>query len=278
MKQIILILFIAIGIRGIAQIDPEMLKFQRNIPITDIVETLTECDCMILEMQGDLTEKEAKLVSRGQAILFGRYFNELDSLFDHGSDLIQLYAFGGICTTYPDSLNAKHFQILKKEGTVKIYQQGKDSFPSKPIMEIAEMIYNSVVRIKHEKEQQQIIQKVISEFILKYSANPKTYVNISFQDCHFHSTHDGSPLEKVKSSEVYSVKHIFRIQNNNGSINEYQARFIIDSELKIMLIEEENEEEESITVSCYPPKLNWWFENFGRKLNEKEKKELGIEN
>lgn len=277
MKQTLLIFFVAIVFRGIAQTDSAMINFQRNLPITDIVETLSECNCMILGMRGDLTEKEAKLVSRGQALLFGRYFNELDSLFDHSNDLIQLYAFGGICLTYPDSLNDKHLQILKKEGTVRIYQQGKDSFPSKPIIEIAGMMYKSVARIKHEREQQQTIQKMISEFILKYATNPKTYVNISFQDYHVYSTHDGSSLEKVKSSEVYSVKHIFKIQNNNGSINEYQARFKIDSELKVMLIEEEKEEE-SNTVSCYPPKLDWWFENFGRKLNKKEKKELGLEN
>jgi len=277
MKQTLLIFFVAIVFRGIAQTDSAMINFQRNLPITDIVETLSECNCMILGMRGDLTEKEAKLVSRGQALLFGRYFNELDSLFDHSNDLIQLYAFGGICLTYPDSLNDKHLQILKKEGTVRIYQQGTDSFPSKPIIEIAGMMYKSVARIKHEREQQQTIQKMISEFILKYATNPKTYVNISFQDYHVYSTHDGSSLEKVKSSEVYSVKHIFKIQNNNGSINEYQARFKIDSELKVMLIEEEKEEE-SNTVSCYPPKLDWWFENFGRKLNKKEKKELGLEN
>ncbi|MCC7452645.1 MAG: hypothetical protein IT222_00655, partial [Crocinitomix sp.] len=269
--------FVAIGLCGMAQTDSAMVNFQRNLPITDIVETLSECDCMILSMRGDLTAREEKLVSRGQAILFGRYFSELDSLFDHGSDLIQLYAFGGICITYPDSLNDKHLQILKKEGTVRIYEQGKDSFPTKPIIRIAGMMYQSVAQIKLEKEQQQFIQKMISEFILKYASNPNTYVNISFQDYHVYSAHEGASLEKVKSSEVYSVKHIFKIQNNDGSINEYQARFKIDSELKVMLIEEEKAEE-SNTVSCYPPRLNWWLENFGRKLNKKEKKELGIEN
>jgi len=232
---------------------------------------------MIMEMQGDLTEKEEKLISRVQAIAFGRYFNELDSLFDHGSDFIQLYAFGGICVSYPDSINDKHLQILKKEGTVRICQQGKDSLPSKPIIEIAEMMYKLVSQIKNEKEQQQIIQKMISEFILKYAAHPETYVNISFQDFHVYSIHDGSTLEKVKSSEIYSVKHIFRIQNINGSINEYQARFKIDSEFKFMLIENETGKESNI-VSCSPPRLDWWFENFGRTLSKQEKEELGLEN
>jgi hypothetical protein len=274
MKQTLLILFAAIGLCGMAQTDSAMVNFQRNLPITDIVETLSECNCMILGMRGDLTAREEKLVSRRQAILFGRYFSELDSLFDHGNDLIQLYAFGGICITYPDSLNDKHLQILKKEGTVRIYERGKDSLPSKPITQIAGMMYQTVAQIKLEKEQQQFIQKMISEFILKYASNPNTYLNISFQDYHVYSTDEGPSIE---NSEVYSVKHIFKIQNNDGSINEYQARFKIDSELKVMLIEEEMGEE-SNTVSCYPPSLNWWLENFGRKLNKKEKKELGIEN
>lgn len=277
MKKTLLILFVAIGYRGIAQTDSAMINSQRHLPLTDIVETLSECNCMIMGMRGDLTEKEAKLVSRGQAILFGRFFNELDSLFDHSNDLIQLYAFGGICIAYPDSLNEKHLQILNKEGNVRIYQQGKDNFPTKPISEVAGMMYKSVARIKHEREQQKIVQKMIPEFILKYAATPKTYVNISFEDYHVYSTHDGSSLEKVKSSEVYSVKHIFKIQNNQGIMSEYQTRFKIDNELNIMLIEEEKEEE-SNTVSCYPPRLDWWFENFGRKLSKKEKEELGLEN
>jgi hypothetical protein len=277
MKNTLFILFIIIGIRGLAQKDSAIINFQRNLALTDIVETLTACDCMVIKMRGELTEKEVKLLTRGQAIFFGRSFNELDSLFINGNNLIQLYAFGGICMTYPESLNEKHLQILKKEGSVRIYEQGKDIFPTKPISELATMMFESVARIKEEKQQQQNIQQLISEFILKYAASPKSYVNMSFQDYHIYSTHNGSTLEKEESSEVYSIKHIFKIQNKQGVINEYKVRFKIDNELNIMLIEEENDEESDI-VSCFPPNLAWWLENFGRKISKKDKKELGLDN
>lgn len=277
MRTILLLLFIGISLRGAAQEDSSSFYYQRNLPIADIVETITECNCVILKLRYELTEKEIKLVSSGQAILFSRLFNELDSLFDHSNPLIQLYAFGGICTKYPDSLQEKHLTILNSEGVVRIYEQGKDSFPVMPAKEIAAMMYKSVTRNKLDKEQQLIVQKVISDFIVKYAANPKSYVNLKFQNYHVYSIHDGSTLEKIKGSEVFSIKHTFKIKNIRGILSEYQIRFKIDSAFKIILIEEENGEE-SNTVSCSPPRLDWWFNTVGKKLSKKERKELGLAN
>jgi len=265
------------AIKSISQKDSVIISYPNKTNISEFVNTLTECNCVVMEMNGKLTEKEKKLVSSGESILFERKFNELDSLYENSSEIVQLYAFGGICLTYPDSLNEKHLQILKKERAVNIYQQGKDTFPTKSTRELAEMMYKVAIQTIEENKQQIIVQNLISDFIFKYSTNPKTYENISFVNYHVYSTLDGTTFEKIKSSEVYSVKHIFKIRNNNGIMNEYQARFKIGSELNIMLIEEEKDIE-SNTVNCYPPNLNWWFDNLGRKITEAEKKELGLKN
>ena len=277
MKSLLVILIITFAINGISQEDSAIINNPNKYHISEIVNTLTECNCVVMEMNGKLTEKEKKLASSGESILFDRNFSELDSLFENSSEIVQLYAFGGICLTYPDSLNEKHLQILKKERAVNIYQQGKDTFPTKSTSELAEMMYKVAKQTIEENKQQLIIQNMISDFILKYSTDPKTYENISFVNYHVYSTLDGTTFEKIKASEVYSVKHIFKIRNNNGIINEYQVRFKIGSELDIMLIEEEKDIE-SNTVNCNPPNLNWWFENLGRKITEAEKKELGLKN
>jgi hypothetical protein len=134
------------------------------------------------------------------------------------------------------------------------------------------MMYRAVAQIKKENEMQINVEKKISEFILKFASNPKTYENISFQDYHVYSTYSESSLEKTENSDVYSVKHVFKIRNNQGELGTFSARFKIDANLKIMIIEDE----ESNTVSCTPPRLDWWIEQFGRKLNDTEKNELGI--
>lgn len=272
MKFITTILLIGIGFFSYGQSDSAMINFQRSLPIQDITETLSECNCMIMGMRGELNEKEAKLASRGQALIFGREFNELDSLYNHGNNIIQLYAFGGICMTYPDSLTESHLKILSKEGEISIYQQGTDEFPKMPISKVAGQMYKVVAKNEKEKETQLLVEKKIIEFIKEYSLYPDTYESIGFQDYHVYSTHNGSSLEKIENSEIPSVKHLFKIKNKDGELAEYSARFKLDNELNIMLIEEE----ESNTVSCSPPRLEWWLENFGRELTEKDKSKLGL--
>ena len=251
-----------------------MIDFQRSLPIEDITETLSECNCLIMGMRGDLNRKETKLVSRAQALVFGRKFNELDSLYKNGNDIIQLYAFGGICMTYPDSLTENHLKILSKKGEVSIYQQGTDEFPKMPISKVAEQMHKVVARNKREKETQLLVEKKIIEFIKEYSLYPDTYESIEFKDYHVYSTHKGASLEKIENSEVPSVKHIFKIKNKEGSLDQYSARFKLDNELNIMMIEEY----ESNTVSCSPPRLDWWLERFGRELTEEDKTKLGLNN
>jgi hypothetical protein len=272
MKFITTILLIGIGFFSYGQSDSAMIKFQRSLPIEDITETLSECNCMIMGMRGELNEKEEKLASRGQALIFGREYNDLDSLYKNGNDIIQLYAFGGICMTYPDSLKERHLKILNKEGEINIYQQGTDEFPKMPISKVAGKMYKVVAKNKKEKEAQVQAERKIKEFISEYCMFPESYEPINFSDYHVYSTHNGSSLSKIENSEIPSVKHTFKIKNKEGELAEYSARFKLDNELNIMLIEGE----ESGTVSCSPPRLDWWFERFGRELTDIDKTKLGL--
>ena len=269
MKIILLLLLIGVGLSSFGQFDSTTINFRKSLSIQDITETLSECNCFIMRMRGELNEKETKLVTRAQAILFGREFKELDSLFKSGNEIIQLYAFGGLCIMYPDNLNENHLKILNKEGEVSIYQQGTDEFPKMPISEVAGKMYQMVSKNQKEKETQILVEKKVFEFIKEYSLNPDTYEPIEFQDYHIYSTHSSS-LEKIENSEVHSIKHVFIIKNKEGKLTEFSACFKLDNELNLMLIEEK----ESETVSCSPPRLEWWLNKFGRELSKADKKRL----
>jgi hypothetical protein len=272
MKFIATIFLVSIGFSGYCQSDSSIIQFRKNLPIKDITETLSECNCIIMGMRGELNEKEKKLTSRGQALIFGREFKELDSLFNHGNSILQLYAFGGICLTYPDSIVEKHLTILNKEGEVNIYKQGAEEYPKQPISQIADQMYSVVARVKKEKEIQKIVEQKIQDFINVYSMFPKSYIPVKFKDFHIYSIHNSSTLSKVENSGSPSIEHIFKIKNKEGTLAEYSAQFKLDNELNMMLIEEE----ESGTFSCFPPELDWWIKKFGRKLSKKDKIELGI--
>jgi hypothetical protein len=285
MKKAIIIFFIGISYLSFGQSDSVMENHHQNLSIQDIVETLSECNCMIMGMGVELTEKEKKYISRGQAIFFGRKFGELDSLYENGNNIIQLYAFGGICLSYPDSLSEKHLEILKNPDTVNIYVQGADQFPIVPISEIATGMHKAVEVIKKQKETKLIVEERVSDFIRKYSSNPNSYESIDFLDYRVHSYNSSKKslvegLEglggssEIDDSKVHSIKHSYRINNNDGKLEIYSVRFKLDNNFNLMIIEEK----ESNITSSNPPRLDWWLKTFGRELSEEERSKLGIRN
>ena len=88
MKGAFIMILFSVGLHSYGQSD-SMINFQRSIPIKDVVETLSECDCIVMRMRGNLNEREAKLISRAQAILV-RDFSELDSLFHFENKVISV--------------------------------------------------------------------------------------------------------------------------------------------------------------------------------------------
>ena len=252
--------------------DQTLLRLQRSIPIEDIIETLSECNCMVLGMRGELTEKEKRMVTHGQALIFGRTFHELDSLYQHGNDLMQLYAFGGICNAHPDSITDEHLKILEKEVMVNIYRQDGGKMPKESISNIAKQMHHSIVVRKKQQEVQLKVEELIESFIMRYSEHPKTYVSKEFYGYHVYSVHNGMTLEKEKGSEVYSIGHRFNIKNKAGETGEFTAWFKVDSDFTIVLIEPEK----SGTVSVYPPQLKWWLDTYGRELSLKDRADLKL--
>lgn len=252
--------------------DQTLKRLQARIPIKDIVTTLSECDCMVLGMRGELTEKEKQMVTHGQALIFGRPFHELDSLYQHGNDIIQLYAFGGICTAHPDSITDAHLKILEKEGTVNIYRQDGGEMPKESISNIAKQMHHSIIVRKKQQAIQVKVEELIESFIMHYSEHPKTYLSKEFYGYHVYSVHNEVTLEKEKGSEVYSIGHRFNIKNKAGETGEFTAWFKVDSDFTIVIIEPEK----SNRVSVYPPQLDWWLNNYGRELSLKDRADLKL--
>lgn len=267
----ILILFLLISFKGFSQgqevSDSVFNAFQQNLPIEDIVETLSECDCIVMGMRGDLTPQEQKMISRGQALMMAREFDELDSLFDHGNEIIQLYAFGGICASHPDSLTDKHLSLLTESGKIKMYMQNDQKFPKIEKNEIAQGFYDNVEIRKQETLDKKRVEDVIVNYIKETAAFPETYESLGFSGFHVYKTANQSSLATIDDSEVFVTLHRFKIKNSAGKFGEYEVCFKLDHEFEMMLIEKE----ESNTVSVNPPKLDWWTGTFGKVENSNEK-------
>jgi hypothetical protein len=275
-KKIIFVALIFIGNRAFSQSDNSWESFQKRVTTKDIVETLTNAGGYVMKMHIKHTsgepesiqhKREAKILSRIDAI-HGRTFAVLDSLFIHSDTLIKLYAFKGICSSYPDSLREDHLKILSYGGNVKIYQQGTNQFPSMKVSEVAAINYRRVEKYKKQDAIEIKIKERIKSFILEYSRYPKSYISISYNN--FLCDNYG----EIENSKIYSIMHIYKIKTNKGDLIEHKARFTLDNSNNIIDINEYEslviEEQEQL------PQLDWWLNIFGRKLNNRDKKTLGI--
>ncbi|MFN8416372.1 MAG: hypothetical protein U0U66_08580 [Cytophagaceae bacterium] len=126
-----------------------------------------------------------------------------------------------------------------------------------------------------QKEIEFKVQNKVSDFILKHASFPKTYKPISFEYFLILNSEDTSSVEDRTSHDTYSITHTFKIKNNKGKTVQYQLRFDIDHNFLIMEIKE-YQDPDTICTHCYPPQLDWWFKNLGRKITLQEKIELGI--
>jgi hypothetical protein len=233
------------------------------------VKSLEDCNCFIAGMRGQLTEKERAMVI-GYQRLYRLDFETLDSLFRNSTVGIQLFTFGVICTNYPERLTADHLALMDNQNKIDIYQQGSTDFPKEKIGDLATGMYDQIAVHEQEKQTELTVQDKISQFIRAYAKYPESYEPMAFEGYHVYSIHDGADLKKQEGSEVYAVMHKYRLKTLKGDVVEVNHSFKMDALFLMMLIEAE----ESNTVTCYPPRLEFWLGQFGRELTDAEKQAI----
>ena len=95
---------------------------------------------------------------------------------------------------------------------------------------------------------------------------------INFDGFHTYSNYDFETGETEEESLVHAITITYRLKDNSGNMCEQINTIKIDHNMNIMIIEEE----ESDTVSSYPPRIKEWLDKYGRKLSKKDKQHLKL--
>jgi hypothetical protein len=159
--KLLFILFICLPLITSAQTDSSFAPQIPKIPLNEAVKNILDFNCMVLELKDPLSPKEEVLVKSINRIYNESSFNELDSLFDHGNSLLQLYAFAGMCIKYKDSISDKHLFILSKKEMVKIYRQNAKKHPQKSIGEIASIFFNLEIKSLLKSSSCEIMSRIL---------------------------------------------------------------------------------------------------------------------
>jgi hypothetical protein len=166
---------------------------------------------------------------------------------------------------HQDSLIKNYSYLLSDTTSVQIYMaRGQVS----PKMKFGELISTLIQGVKKDDEnfaRRPEIEKKVSKFITEYSTYPTTYKPISFPYFSMSS-------ENLNEHLAYNIRHAFDLKNNAGKLQRVTYAFVLDSMLRINVIEKDSS---SFTFS-YPSKLEDWFKEFGRKLTKNDSLSLGL--
>ncbi len=246
-------------------------RFDPNANHLEYIDSIKNHEYVILSVRGEPNEQVLNYMNQLNH-LFMLEYDQLDSLYKAETGVLQLYAFGIICRKFPEQINNDHKKILKNKGGVMVLNRDKKEPHSVPIKEIASIMYGSIEAMEEEKKMKSKTESEVSKLIGNYAKYPESYEPISFEQFHVMHIANGETLKKEKDSEDYVIGHRYRIKDINGNTVECYNTFKFDHEFQINIIEEE----ESNTVSAYPPRVQEWLDKYGRSLSDKEKKKLGI--
>jgi hypothetical protein len=185
-------------------------------------------------------------------------FRNLSCLLDNKSISLKVLGFIYAANSHRDSLLKYYSYLLTDTTTVQLFMaDGKTS----PKIKLGELLSATTQQIKEKNdnfEKRPQIEDVVLAFIRQYSTYPSTYRPISFP--YFSMGSDNEGLTDFK------IHHDYEIKNNEGINVRVISAFVLDKNLKINIIEKDST---SYSYS-YPPKLEYWFKEFGRKLTKND--------
>ncbi|MBI3135430.1 MAG: hypothetical protein HYZ14_12210 [Bacteroidetes bacterium] len=267
----VFVVFLIVSLTTNAQSDTLLVRQKPAVSLIQAVNTLNACECFIESIRSPLSAEEHRMVT-AYGVMRNLDFRTLDSLYRNSGDVIKLYCFELICSNFPDSLTDQHMQLLRNKHKIGIYQKQPGDFPKERISDIAYEMYGMIEKKRLEKIQKDMVEHKIRTFIADYAMYPESYIPISFTGYHQYAIHSGDDRKKVEDSEVHAIIHSYKLKTITGDLLSISHTFKVNADFVIMIIESE----ESTTVSCWPPKLDFWLNQFGRSLNDADKEALQL--
>ncbi|HEX7845529.1 MAG TPA: hypothetical protein VF476_06960 [Chitinophagaceae bacterium] len=178
-------------------------------------------------------------------------------------------SFKAVAFTYAgrfhqDSLLRGYSYLLTDTTMVQLFTANGSSSPKIKLGELLSTIMGGIKEDQRNWAKEPEVKKTVSAFIKHYASHPGSYKPISF------------PLFSMGSDDRglsgFKVRHEYEIKNNKGVIVKTISAFALDKNLNIHVIEKDST---SYTAS-YPPKLDYWLTNFGRRLNSNDSITLNL--
>jgi hypothetical protein len=183
-------------------------------------------------------------------------FETLTCLLKNKSISLEALGFMYAANFHSDSLLKNYSYLLSDTTTVQFFMLDGSTSPK---MKLGELLSTMTQKIKEDKDnfdKRPEIESIVSKFIRQYATYPNTYKPISFP--YFSMGSDNKGILN------FNIRHEYEIKNNEGKRDRFVCAFVLDKNLRINVIEKDS----SSYISSYPPKMEYWFKEFGRKLNK----------
>jgi hypothetical protein len=184
-------------------------------------------------------------------MLFWLSFSETKKLLSDKNKFTRCYGFLVSTKIHFDSLTNADLEVFKDTSSLPLYTQRGIIDVGITLGKYCEMAYYSTVKEQETKAKQPVVIAAIKSFIKDYAKFPKSYEPINFEDF----TWMGSD-----NDITFEIKHLYKIKQNDGKSVSIQDFFILDKDLKIMLIETIR----SRTIKVDPPRIDEWLKVYGR--------------
>ncbi|ANE52157.1 hypothetical protein SY85_18320 [Flavisolibacter tropicus] len=238
-----------------------LMKPQPCDAIMDSVSILIQAGGLVVEASEDTTA----MGKRYSGILFwlqDRPFTELQCLLTSNNPLHRTYGFILCGQRYPDSIT-RHLDLLKDTSHILLYVNNKLIDPEVTVGQIIEMMYKKILQDKADQDRLPEVQNRVNAFICEYAAHPPSFKVLSFDKYSFGG---------VDKTEMYSVRLTYLLKNNSGRLLRQTSEFVLDSNLRINVIEKDS----TSYFNSYPPILDVWLNIFGRKLSAMDSAQLRL--
>ncbi|UAY53639.1 hypothetical protein [Ferruginibacter albus] len=193
-------------------------------------------------------------------------FKDLRCLLNNENVSIKATGFIYAEISYTDSLLKNYSYLLTDTTSIQFFMA--DGSINSPEMKLGEFLSKTIQAVKEDDDnfaKKTEIQDTVSAFIKKYSTYPGSYKPLSFPD--FSIGSDDKGLNDFK------INHEYEIKNNEGKNVKVISAFVFDKNLKINAIEKDS----SSLISAHPPKLDYWLNEFGRKLTNADSLTLELQ-
>lgn len=236
---------VLLNIQVLAQIKPNVEE------VLDSLEVLKQVGGLVDGYSNPPTEEETRYY-KITGMLYALPFEETTKLMSDPNKLVQVYGFRLLTKLWFDSITTADLRILEDSTLLPIHTRYGVRDVGLTVGRYCKMVYLSTIEERERQNKETDVRLAVKQFILDNalyddSYSPKEFLNYS--------------VSSIGSRNIYVIQHSYTLKNNKGKKVETTHYFILDSQIKVNMIEQTR----STTISSDPPRTEDWLALFGSK-------------